>query len=115
VLLQKRFHAQHDFGRRHFEGLGDSEYLPNRGAADPAFNQADVGPIKTGLQSQALLGDFLAAPHLAQGHAERFLRANVRVDLFAWWFANPLRQYFNADILRKILPRKIFRILGLAA
>jgi hypothetical protein len=37
------------------------------------------------------------------------------VDLFAWWFANPLRQYFNADILRKILPRKIFRILGLAA
>jgi hypothetical protein len=108
---QQLFHPHHDLRRCNFQHARQLHNDSNGRAVDAAFDQADVCPVKSRVQRQFLLGDFLADADLAQRLPECLLRADLRLDFFLRnSLAGPLRQRINAERLSNIVPRRILGI-----
>lgn len=61
---QQFLHPPHDPGRRNLQHGCNPHELADGRAVDAALDQADVGPVKSSLQREALLRDFLSLPDL---------------------------------------------------
>jgi hypothetical protein len=98
------FHRANDPGGRHLQHACNPHQNPNGGTVNPAFSQADVRPVKSTLQRQPLLGDFLALADFAQSLAERLFRTRRGLDLLARMLDRWLRQQFNAGTVTEDIP-----------